>query len=124
MITYIMTVTLVRVSILLLLRRIFDVKPFKRVASIVGAACVAWGIAIFFANIFQCTPFADAFDPNVVMSLSDKCINLQAMFYGTLGTAFTLDLIILILPLYQIWKLSLPARKKFEVMAILSLGGM
>ena len=124
MITYIVTVTLVRVSILLQLRRVFDVKPFKTITSIIGASCVAWGIAIFLANIFQCTPFADAFDPEVVMSLSDNCIDLQRMFYGTLGTAFTLDLIILILPLHLIWRLSLSTRKKFEVMAILSLGGM
>ena len=74
--------------------------------------------------MFQCTPFADAFNPNVVMSLSKKCINIQAMYYGTLGTGITLDLIILILPLHLILRLTLPTRKKFEIMAIFSLGGM
>ena len=58
------------------------------------------------------------------MSMSDKCIDLQAILYGTLGTAFTLDLIILILPLHLIWSLSMPTRKMFEVMAILGLGGI
>lgn len=124
MITYIITVTLVRISILLLLRRVFIVEPFSIITSIVGAACVAWGISIFFANVFQCTPFMDAFDPDVVMTLSKKCIDLQAMFYGALGTAFILDFIILILPLHLIWRLRLPTRKKFELTVILSLGGM
>lgn len=116
--------TLVRLSVLLLLRRIFDVKPFKIITSIIGAACIAWGVAIFFANMFQCTPFADAFDPEIVMGLSKRCIDLQAMYYGTLGTALILDITILALPLHLIWKLSLPTRKKLEIVAILSLGGM
>lgn len=124
MITYIITVTIVRLSILLTLRRIFDVAPFKMITTIVGTASIAWGISIFFANIFQCTPFMDAFDPDIVMSSSKKCINLQAMFYGTLATAFTLDLIILILPLHVIWRLRLPTRQKFELTVILSLGGL
>ena len=124
MITYIITVTIVRVSILLTLRRRFDVERFKVITTIVGTASIAWGLSIFFANIFQCTPFMDAFDPDVVMSSSKKCINLQAMFYGTLATAFTLDLIILILPLHIIWKLRLPTRQKIELTAILSLGGL
>ena len=124
MITYIITVTIVRLSILLTLRRIFEVEPFKMITTIVGSASVAWGLSIFFANVFQCTPFMAAFDPDVVMSLSNKCINLQAMFYGTLGTAFILDLIILILPLHVIWRLRLPTRQKYELTAILSLGGL
>ena len=124
MITYIVTVTIVRISILVTLRRIFDVERFKIITTIVGTACMAWGISIFFANIFQCTPFMDAFDPDIVMSSSKKCIDLQAMFYGTLATAFTLDLIILVLPLHIIWKLRLPTRQKIELTAILSLGGL
>ena len=124
MITYTVTVTIVRLSILVTLRRVFDVERFKIITTIVGSACIAWGISILFANIFQCTPFMDAFDPDVVMSSSKKCINLQAMFYGTLGTAFTLDLIILILPLHVIWRLRLPTRQKIELTAILSLGGL
>lgn len=124
MITYITTVTIVRLSILLTLRRIFDVESFKMITTIAGTASIAWGLSIFFANVFQCTPFMDAFDPDVVMSSSNKCINLQAMFYGTLGTAFILDLIILILPLHVIWRLRLPTRQKYELTAILSLGGL
>ena len=124
MITYIITVTLVRLSILLTLRRIFDVEPFKVITTILGFATIAWGISIFFANIFQCTRFMDAFDPNVVMSSSKTCIDLQAMFYGTLGTGFSLDLIILILPLHIIWRLRLSTRQKFELTAMLSLGGL
>ncbi|KAL8992764.1 MAG: hypothetical protein Q9169_006858 [Polycauliona sp. 2 TL-2023] len=124
MIFYVFTVTLVRVSILLLYRRIFDIRPFRIITTILIATCTAWGISICAANIFQCHTITDAFKPEVVSALDGRCIDLQAMFYGTLGTGFTLDLIILILPFQQIWNLRLERRQKMELMGILSLGGL
>ena len=124
MITYITTVTLVRIAILLLYRRIFDVNPFRTIAAFLIAACVAWGVSICAANIFQCHRVPDAFRPEVVGALDGRCIDLQAMFYGTLGTGFTLDLVILALPFQQIWTLRLERRQKYELTAILGLGGL
>lgn len=124
MITYIFTVTLVRVSILLLYRRLFDVRPFRIITTILIAACVAWGVSMCAANIFQCHSIADAFRPEVVGALDGRCIDLQAMFYGALGTGFSLDLIILVLPLQQVWSLRLERRQKYELTAILALGGL
>lgn len=57
-------------------------------------------------------------------ALDGRCIDLQAMFYGTLATGFSLDLIILVLPLQQIWNLRLERRQKFELTGILVLGGL
>lgn len=124
MIFYVLTVTLVRVSILLLYRRIFDIRSFRIVTTGLIALCVAWGISICAANIFQCHTIADAFRPEVVGALDGRCINLQAMFYGTLGTGFTLDLVILALPFPRIWNLRLERRQKLELTAILGLGGL
>ncbi len=124
MIFYVFTVTLVRISILLLYRRIFDIRSFRIVTTVLTAACVVWGISICAANVFQCHKVTDAFKPEVVGALDGRCINLQAMFYGTLGTGFTLDLVILILPFQQIWSLRLERRQKLELTAILSLGGL
>ncbi|KAI4218632.1 MAG: hypothetical protein L6R36_008843 [Xanthoria steineri] len=124
MIFYVCTVTLVRLSILLLYRRIFDIQPFRIITTALIAACTAWGLAMCAANIFQCHTITDAFRPEVVGALDGRCINLQAMFYGALGTGFTLDLVILILPFQQIWNLRLERRRKLELMAILSLGGL
>ena len=124
MITYVATVTLVRISILLLLRRIFETRPFRLLTTFFGALCLAWGISIISANIFQCIPVSDAFVPAVVMGMSSRCINLQAMFYGTLGTGVTLDLVVLVLPLHQVWRLQLSRRQKYELTAMLCLGGL
>ncbi|KAL8929138.1 MAG: hypothetical protein Q9172_000573 [Xanthocarpia lactea] len=124
MITYLFTVTLVRISILLLYRRIFDTRCFRIITTGLIAACIIWGVSLCAANVFQCHTMPDAFKPEVVGALDGRCINLQAMFYGTLGTGFTLDLVILILPFQQIWSLRLERRQKCELVAILGLGGL
>ena len=124
MITYITTITLVRISVLLLVRRIFNIKPFRIMTTFVGILCFGWGIAIGFANVFQCTPISGAFNPAVIMSMSSHCINLQAIFYGVMSTGLFLDVLILALPIHQIWRLQLSNRRKYELTAILILGGM
>ena len=124
MITYLFTVTLVRLSILLLYRRIFDIKSFRIITTVLIAACVIWGVSLGAANIFQCHRVSDAFKPEVVGALDGRCIDLQAMFYGALATGFGLDFIILVLPLVQIWSLRLERRQKLELTAILCLGGL
>ncbi|KAL8750182.1 MAG: hypothetical protein Q9199_007232 [Rusavskia elegans] len=124
LITYLCTVTLVRISILLLYRRIFDIKSFRLVATVLIAACFAWGVSICAANIFQCRNIPDAFSAKAIGSPDSRCINLQALYYGAVGTGFALDLIILVLPFQQIWGLRLERRQKYELIAILSLGGL
>lgn len=124
MITYVVTVTLVRISILLLLRRIFDVLYVRIIIGILGGLCLAWGISIIFANIFLCIPVSDVFNPAVAMDINSHCIDLQAMLYGTLGSAVSLDIAILILPLHEVWRSHLPKRQRLEITAILGLGGL
>ncbi|KAL9634995.1 MAG: hypothetical protein Q9204_002786 [Flavoplaca sp. TL-2023a] len=123
-ITYILTVTLVRVSILLLYRRIFDIKYFRIIAMGLIVACIAWAISIGAANIFQCRNVPDAFNAEVVAAPDDRCIDTKMMYYGMLGTGFALDLIILFLPFQQIYDLQLQRRQKYELIGILSLGGL
>lgn len=124
MITYVITVTLVRTSVLLLFRRLFDVSQIRIIIGLLDGLCLAWGIAIVFTNVFLCIPVSDAFNPAVAMSTSEQCIDLQAFLYGTLGSGVGLDLAILILPLYQVWRSTLPKRQKYEITAILGLGGL
>jgi len=124
MITYAATVTLVRISVLLLLHRIFEIFYIRVIVGILSGLCLAWGISIIFVNVFLCIPVSDAFNPAVAMSIGGRCIDLQAMLYGTLGSAVILDVAILILPLHQVWRSQLPNRQKYEITAIFGLGGL
>lgn len=123
-ITYISTVTLVRISVLLLYRRIFDIRYFRIVAMGLIVGSIAWAISLSAANIFQCHNVPDAFKAEIVAAHDNRCIDTKPMYYGMLGTGFTLDLIILLLPFQQIYGLQLERRQKCELIGILSLGGL
>lgn len=122
MITYSLTITCVKVSLLVLYRRIFDTKSFKRRSIVVGTACIAWFIVEIFTNIFQCRPFEAAFDATAIFT--DKCIDLQAYYWGITASNMCLDLVVLCLPLHMVWSLHLPPKRKWGLAAMFSLGGL
>ena len=121
MTTHLFTITVIRVSTLLLYRRIFEIKSFRIITTVLITTCAIWEVWLDPANIFQCHRVSDAFKTDVVGAL-DGCIDMQAIFYDALGTAFSLDFTILVLPLLQIWSLGLERRQKLELTAILCLG--
>lgn len=122
MITYSLTITSVKMSLLLLYQRIFATKEFRRRSMIVGAACIAWFIAEVFANIFQCHPFSEAFNPEALFT--KKCIDLQAFYWGITIANLFLDVAVLALPIHMVWGLRLSTRKKCELSAIFLFGGL
>lgn len=122
MITYSLTITCVKVSILLLYRRIFTTTRFKKVSLVVGIACVLWLVIEVFMNIFQCRPFAAAFDPALLFT--DHCIDLQSFYSGITIANLGLDVVVLYLPLHMVWKLKLPTKQKLMLSGIFLLGGL
>ncbi|KAL8729340.1 MAG: hypothetical protein Q9166_004837 [cf. Caloplaca sp. 2 TL-2023] len=120
MLTYSLTITSVKISLLVLYRRIFDTAAFKKKSLFVGSACVIWWVVEVFTNIFQCRPFAAAFDPASLFT--DRCINLQAYYIGITVSNLALDIVMLFLPLQMVWNLKLPPKQKFALSAIFSLG--
>lgn len=122
MTTYSLTITCVKVSILLLYRRIFATTPFMRVSLFVGIACVLWFVIEVFMDIFQCRPFTAAFDPTLLFT--DHCIDLQSFYSGVTIANLGLDVVVLYLPLHMVWKLKLPTKQKLMLSGIFLLGGL
>ncbi len=121
-VTYSLTITMVKLSILLLYRRIFVTQGFKRTTICVGLICLAWFFIAIFMDLFQCHPFKAAF--NVELLFTDKCIDIQAFYWGITAASVTLDVILLYLPLHMVWGLQLPKRQKFALSGIFMLGGL
>ena len=84
MISYAATVTVVKLSILLLYRRLFVTRTFKLLTVIVASLCMAWFIAAIMTDVFQCHPIGAAFDARLLFT--DKCIDLQAFWWGVTST--------------------------------------
>ncbi len=122
MITYGLTITAVKISILLLYRRIFDTAAFKKVILVVGTLCVAWLFADIFGMLFFCSPMSAFWD--LALIFSNHCRDIQAMLYGITISNMFLDIILLCMPLPMIWKLALSPRKKVEVGCLFLIGGL
>lgn len=113
---------MVKISILLLYRRIFDTRNFKRATLIVGIACVSWLIAALLCLAFQCHTLAERYAADSLFS--DQCINLKAYWAAITGSNMGLDIIILCMPLYMVWNLELAIRQKIALSGIFALGAL
>ena len=122
LVTYAASVTTVKISLLLLYRRIFDTPWFKKVSTVVASLCIAWCAATAYTAFLQCQPFSAAFDEKLVFS--DHCINMKAWYKGYIFSNLILDFIILSLPLKMVWGLMLPLREKALVMGIFLIGAL
>ncbi|KAL8676437.1 MAG: hypothetical protein Q9186_007043 [Xanthomendoza sp. 1 TL-2023] len=121
-VTYSLTITCSKISILLLYRRIFATRRFRQVTVAVGSLCVGWCIAAIVADIFQCQPMHAAFNPDKLFT--SRCMNLQAYYRGVTASNLVLDLVVLSMPLCMVWTLTLDTKQKISVSGIFLLGGL
>ena len=79
-----------------------------------------WTIAFFFATLFQAWPISY----NWESSGDGYTINEAAMYNGLACTELITDIMILVMPLFVIWKLQLKTSKKWAISATFLLGGL
>ncbi|KAI8285669.1 hypothetical protein K4K56_009196 [Colletotrichum sp. SAR 10_98] len=110
-----------KLSILFFLNRIFQHNNLNKAIWVTMGLVLAYAAAFFFATLFQCWPINHAW-----LQLEEKhlgrCNNIHLQ--GWLSAAFNivLDIIILVLPLHQLYLLQMPLKKKLMVMVVFSLG--
>lgn len=122
MITYTLTISMVKISILLLYRRVFPIHNFERATLIVGITCISWLIAALLCLAFQCRTKAERY--NVDSLFSDQCIDLKAYWIAITASNMALDLVILCMPLYMVWNLMLTVRQKLALSGLFTLGAL
>ncbi|KAH7119260.1 hypothetical protein EDB81DRAFT_701171 [Dactylonectria macrodidyma] len=118
---YITAVLFVKLSVLQMYLRIFGFasREFKIAAIIIASTNIAWWISIFAVCIFQCNPIRKAWLPWV----EGTCINLKASFIGNAIPNILTDVVMLCMPLRQVWKMRLPLAQKLSVCFTFLLGG-
>ncbi|KAH8882061.1 hypothetical protein GQ53DRAFT_831832 [Thozetella sp. PMI_491] len=114
-------VGLAKLSVLFFFRRIFFVSPVLRVVSwAMVALVIAWNITFFFFNMLDCLPI----DINwrTTAGASGKCVSIVYIYWSqSLSDIFT-DVMILLLPWPQIWKMRLSKAQKLQVSVVFILG--
>ncbi|KAI0381140.1 hypothetical protein F5Y04DRAFT_289052 [Hypomontagnella monticulosa] len=113
---YTADVTLIKLSILTLYLRLFNVNPcFKRLCYVMMVFVLAMGISSLFATIFQCAPVPAAWDKTTPGS---KCLDLVALLVGLNIPNILIDVVIIALPMPLLWSLKLSLGRKLGLIGL------
>ena len=119
---YLISSTLVRLSILFFYRRIFVTRNFRLAVYFMCVIVVSWFIAFFFASLLQIIPVSNNWSITASARKNQKQINEFPMYTMTAVTEILLDIIILAMPLFVIWRLQMRPAFKWQVSGMILLG--
>lgn len=112
-------VPFIKCSILCLYLRIFTVASRTRIAIwAVGCFVVAFHVSGLFASIFICSPIRRFWDPSV----KGTCIKGYRLGVVSATQGAVTDVIILLLPVAEVWKLKMPLNQRLGLLAIFATG--
>lgn len=120
-ILYTAILAMTKISICFLYLRLFPDKKFRRLvwATQVFNVCVL--VTFTFSSTFQCRPLS-YFWTGWDGEHSGACDNINAAAWAHAGTNIALDFWMLGLPASQVWKLNMPTRKRFNIIAMFGFG--
>ncbi|KAL4999870.1 hypothetical protein BDV10DRAFT_184014 [Aspergillus recurvatus] len=113
------SLSVVKISILFLYKRIFTTPRFQLFAWIAIYVMGAWGILYFFLVLFEGDPISAAWT-----GVGRFRYDTVAIGVSQVGTSIALDFIVLMFPLPVIWTLHMPTRRKIAVALIFWLGAL
>lgn len=118
---YTIILSMIKISICFLYLRLFPAEKFRRLvwATQVFNVCVL--VTFTFSSAFQCRPLS-YFWTGWDGEHSGSCNNINAAAWAHAGVNIVLDIWMLGLPASQVWKLNMPARKRFNILAMFGFG--
>ena len=117
---YDITPLLIKISLLLLYKRIFANHRFHTAVNIVGVFSVSWCAAFFTKSIWNCVPIKGFWDPHV----HARCINFTASTIAYAVINIFTNILVLALPVPIIWRLQLSTSRKMILTLIFMLGSL
>lgn len=117
---YVPALMTTKFSILFLYRRIFTSHRFHIVLWCVGAFVLAFAITAVFLQIFQCVPVEAIWYTN----LERRCVNISADYIAMGTINIVTDVVILCLPMPQLWRLQMSRTHKMQLMGMFLLGSL
>ena len=122
MILYSIILSLVKISLILLYRRLFAASAgFQMATTIYIIILTMAGIGGVFSTIFMCAPVNAFWDKTIA---SATCLNAQEVFFGWTIVGLVTDLVTLVFPMPLIWQMTLPLRQKLFLSIVFFMGGM
>ncbi|KAH8761689.1 hypothetical protein F5883DRAFT_500119 [Diaporthe sp. PMI_573] len=116
---YNLTISTIKISILLQYRRIFAVK-MQRITTVIVVAVVLWTIVTMLLGFLACLPVAAYWDP---AAYPDRhCNPLLPGWYANSAVNIATDIVIFTLPIPVLWKLQMPKSQRVSLIAIFGFG--
>ncbi|KAH6629403.1 hypothetical protein C7974DRAFT_185841 [Boeremia exigua] len=109
---------LVKSSILVMYKNIFDVRKFRTVVYVVLAYVIGWTVSFSFSHLFTCYPITVFIEPYY----GNSCVETVPMFLALLYTDVLADFVILVLPIPMVLSVKLTLKRKLAVIGMLMLG--
>lgn len=121
-ILYFFLVMAIKISILLMYRRIFSVDPLFRLQSfLIGVFVVALWLAATITRIFFCRPIGYIW---MGLNLERHCLPYDRFWIAVGVIDITVDIVILALPVRMVLKIQLSPKQKASITCLFLLGGL
>ncbi|KAJ5587486.1 uncharacterized protein N7459_003251 [Penicillium hispanicum] len=108
----------IKLSILMLYRRLFPVKTMKIAVRVVSVIVVLWAFGGILVGCFTCVPTKKLWFPQT----PGGCMDLGKFYYGLQIPNIATDAIILFMPMHVVWNLPISRGQKVGLSAIFVLG--
>ncbi|KAI2621201.1 hypothetical protein GGR54DRAFT_600554 [Hypoxylon sp. NC1633] len=118
---YITALALTKVSILFFYLKVFPKRSFRICCYILIVLNLVYAVTYDFLLIFQCNPIEGAWrfwDGE----FKSQCISINILGWSAAAINIALDLAVIVLPLPELFKLSLSLRKRLQIMAMFAVG--
>ncbi|KAK8027858.1 hypothetical protein PG991_004914 [Apiospora marii] len=118
---YITSLALTKVSILCFYLKVFPARSFRNVAFVLIGLNLVYALTYDFMLAFQCQPIDGAWlfwDGEY----KAKCISINVLGWSAAGVNIVLDLATIILPLPQLFQLSMSLKKKAQIVLMFAVG--
>lgn len=120
-ILYFSVVTAIKISILLMYRRIFSVDYFRLESLLVGIIVVVWWIVGTIATIISCLPIDRLW---MGPSVGGYCFDFNIFWMAMGAVELVVDILILLLPVNVILGLRMSKQQRVLLVGIFLLGGL
>lgn len=112
---------LIKWSILAMYYRLFPTRFMKWGYIILGSMTGLWWIAVMLVTVFQCIPVHKFWE----LDTSGTCVNANVFYISTNGVPnIVMDVMILCLPMYEVYKLHVSRKLKIAICANFLIGAI
>jgi hypothetical protein len=119
---YFSVVTAIKVSILLMYRRLFSVDASFRLHSLIlGIVVFVFWVAASLATVFNCNPVKYNW---IGLVLEEHCFNFNVFWMVTGSVEVVIDTVILALPVRLVLRLELSRKQKASIVFVFLLGSL